>query len=78
MRIELAMASSLIEGRYNLIDRDKILLKEYDRLKKQKPDDILYSSQLAGHNACNEDDYETIEYEAGMLALFMKKNGSIC
>ena len=56
-----------------MTDRDKILLEEYYRIKDDKPDDILYSSQLAGHNACNEDDYETIEYEAGMLALLMNK-----
>lgn len=56
-----------------MIDRDKILLEIYYKLKVHKPDDILYSSQLAGHGACDEDDYETIEYEAGMLALFMNK-----
>lgn len=55
------------------IDRDMLLLERYRKLKRMKPDDILYWSQLAGHDSQNNNDYFTIEYEAGMLALLMNK-----
>lgn len=54
-------------------DKDRILIEEYHRLKKYNTDDIFYNSLLAGHDAFNEYDYANIEYEAGMLALFMNK-----
>ena len=54
-------------------DRDRLLMEIYKRFKNHKPDDVLYSSQLAGHDSFDENDYSTIEYEAGMLALFMDK-----
>lgn len=55
-------------------ERDRLLFDFYYHFRKRKPDDILYSSQLAGHDSCNEYDINTIEYDAGMLALFMSKN----
>lgn len=55
-------------------DRDKLLLYFYKSFNKLNPDDILYNSQMAGHASYNDYDYCTIEYEAGMLALFMTKN----
>ena len=55
------------------MDRDRLLMEIYKRFKNHKPDDVLYSSQLAGHDSFGENDYSTIEYEAGMLALFMDK-----
>ena len=54
-------------------DRDNLLLERYRVIKRYKPDEALYWSQLAGHDACSDDDLSTIEYEAGMLALFMNK-----
>lgn len=57
-------------------DRDRLLIGFYKSFKNWKPDDVLYSSQLAGHDSFDENDYSTIEYEAGMLALFMEKNGN--
>lgn len=53
--------------------RDKLILEHYFEVKKYDPDEILYDSQLWGHNACDDNDYATICYEAGMLALFMNK-----
>ena len=54
-------------------DRDRLLIEFYKRFKNSKPEDVLYSSQLAGHDSFDENDYSTIEYEAGMLALLMGK-----
>lgn len=53
--------------------RDRLLLEHYKTIKNQNPDDILYNSQLAGHDAEDDNDYSAIEYDAGMLALFMNK-----
>lgn len=54
-------------------DRDRLLIGFYKSFNNWKLDDVLYSSQLAGHDSFDENDYSTIEYEAGMLALFMEK-----
>ena len=55
------------------VDRDIFLLEIYRELKRKTPDDVLLESQLAGHGAEDDNDYYSIEYDAGMLVLFMNK-----
>lgn len=56
-------------------DRDRLLIGFYKNFKIWKPDDVLYSSQLAGHDSFDENDYSTIEYEAGMTGKFPPTTG---
>jgi hypothetical protein len=53
--------TSILTGK----ERDRLLIESYNKLKNKKTDDVLYWSQLAGHNS-DGDDYSIIEYEAGI------------